>query len=227
LPNELLGEVVEFDLPPPTAHGANTFAVGICFMPQDPVARSAARDLIEAIAVEEGLEVLGWRALPVDPDGAGVGETALGCMPYMAQLFLAAPERNGARPGGIDLDRRVYPVRKLAEQGPEETQVYFASLSSRTITYKGMLTTMQLPQFFPDRRDERPTVRVPRRSPSSTTTRNRRNGVTTHVRRGRVGRWCSVLRPPTPRAVRDATRSPSSDSSETTRATSGSWRSPR
>jgi glutamate synthase (NADPH) large chain len=97
--------------------------------------------------------VLGWRALPVDPDGAGVGETAMGCMPYMAQLFLAAPELNGARPGGIDLDRRVYPVRKLAEQGQEETQVYFASLSSRTIAYKGMLTTLQLPQFFPDLRD--------------------------------------------------------------------------
>src|SRR4051812_4225204 len=76
-------------------------------MPRDPVARSSARDRIEAIAAEEGLKVLGWRALPVDPGGAGVGETAMGCMPYMAQLFLAAPELNGARPGGIDLDRRL------------------------------------------------------------------------------------------------------------------------
>ncbi|MGH3638456.1 MAG: glutamate synthase central domain-containing protein, partial [Mycobacterium sp.] len=156
LPVELLREVVDFDLPSPTAEGANTFAAGICFMPQDPVARAAAREAIEAMAVEEGLEVLGWRAVPVDPDGAGVGETALGCMPYMAQLFLAAPERNGSRPGGIDLDRRVYPVRKLAEMG----EVYFASLSSRTIAYKGMLTTMQLPQFFSDLRDERCTSAI-------------------------------------------------------------------
>ena len=48
-------------------------------------------------------------------------------------------------------DRRVYPLRKRAEAGP----VYFPSLSSRTIAYKGMLTTMQLPQYFPDLRDER------------------------------------------------------------------------
>jgi glutamate synthase domain-containing protein 2/glutamate synthase domain-containing protein 1/glutamate synthase domain-containing protein 3 len=151
LPVELLREVVDFDLPAPTPEGANTFAAGICFLPQDPVARAEARARIESIATEEGLEVLGWRSVPVDPDGAGVGMTALGCMPYMAQLFVAAPERSGSRPGGIDLDRRVYPVRKLAGM----RDVYFASLSSRTIAYKGMLTTMQLPQFFPDLRDER------------------------------------------------------------------------
>ncbi len=155
LPVELLREVVDFELPPPTVNGCNAFAVGICFMPQDPVVRATARDRIESIAADEGLDVLGWREVPVDPDGAGIGATARGCMPHMAQLFLAAPERNGARPGGIDLDRRVYPVRKLAEQDNGETQVYFASLSSRTIAYKGMLTTMQLPQFFPDLRDER------------------------------------------------------------------------
>ncbi|PRC50034.1 hypothetical protein C6A85_71610, partial [Mycobacterium sp. ITM-2017-0098] len=69
----------------------------------------------------------------------------------MAQLFLAAPEHNGSRPAGIDLDRRVYPMRKRAERDG----VYFPSLSSRTLVYKGMLTTMQLPQYFPDLRDER------------------------------------------------------------------------
>ena len=151
LPVELFADVVEFDLPAPTLNGANTFAAGICFLPQDADVRDAERHRIESIAVDEGLEVLGWRAIPVDPEGADIGVTALGCMPFMAQLFLAAPERNGSRPGGVDLDRRVYPVRKLAEQG----EVYFASLSSRTIVYKGMLTTMQLPQFFSDLRDER------------------------------------------------------------------------
>ena len=91
LPVELLKEVVEFDLPPAAADGTNTFAAGICFLPQDPVARAAAREDVEAIAVEEGLQVLGWRAVPVDPDGAEVGLTALGCMPYMSQLFVATP----------------------------------------------------------------------------------------------------------------------------------------
>ena len=80
--------------------GTNTFAAGICFLPQDPVARAAARERVEAIAADEGLIVLGWREVPVDPDGAEVGVTALSCMPYMSQLFVAAPEHNGGRPSG-------------------------------------------------------------------------------------------------------------------------------
>ncbi len=155
LPVDLLRDTVDFALPPSGPGGVNTFAAGICFLPSDPVARAAACDRIELIAGEEGLEVLGWRVLPIDPDGAEVGATAMGCMPFMAQLFVAAPEYDGQRPGGIDLDRRVYPLRKRAEQGPGELQVYFPSLSSRTMAYKGMLTTMQLPRFFPDLRDER------------------------------------------------------------------------
>jgi glutamate synthase domain-containing protein 2/glutamate synthase domain-containing protein 1/glutamate synthase domain-containing protein 3 len=147
LPVELFRDVVEFELPPATADGCNAFAAGICFLPRDPAERAAARQQIETIAVEEGLEVLGWRELPVDPEGADLGATALDCMPHMAQLFVAAPDRVG----GIDLDRRVYPVRKRAEAG----NVYFPSLSSRTIAYKGMLTTVQLPQYFSDLRDER------------------------------------------------------------------------
>jgi glutamate synthase (NADPH) large chain len=160
LPVELLREVVDFELPPPAADGSNTFAAGICFLPQDSAQREAAYRRVEEIAADEGIEVLGWRALPVDPEGAEIGATALGCMPYMAQLFVAAPERNGSRPAGLALDRLVYPVRKRAghvtpEVAAAGTGVYFASLSSRTMTYKGMLTTMQLPLYFPDLRDER------------------------------------------------------------------------
>ncbi|AEV75066.1 glutamate synthase family protein [Mycolicibacterium rhodesiae NBB3] len=147
LPVELLREVVDFALPSPTAEGANTFAAGICFLPQDPAERTAAREHVEAVAADEGLSVLGWREVPTDPDGAEIGATALGCMPHMEQLFVASPHHLA----GIDLDRRVYPLRKRAER----TGVYFPSLSSRTIVYKGMLTTMQLPQYFPDLRDER------------------------------------------------------------------------
>ena len=155
LPVELFSGVVDFELPAPTADGRNTYAAGICFLPQDEDSRADARARIESIAAEENLEILGWRALPIDPDGAGVGATALSCMPYFAQLFVAAPERCG----GIDLDRRVYPLRKRAEatddSEDEALGVYFPTLSSRTIAYKGMLTTMQLPQFFPDLRDDR------------------------------------------------------------------------
>ena len=134
--------------PSPTADGCNTFAAGICFLPQDAAERAGAREQVEAIAAEEGLDVLGWRDVPVDPDGADLGVTALGCMPYMAQFFVAAPDqrrRHRPRPAGL-------PVRKTGRGG---NGVYFPSLSSRTIAYKGMLTTMQLPQYFPDLRDER------------------------------------------------------------------------
>ncbi len=160
LPVELLRDVVDFELPASAADGSNTFAAGICFMPQDPVVREAARARVEEIAADEGVEVLGWRAVPVDPDRAEVGMTALGCMPHMAQLFVAAPERAGVRPSGLELDRLVYPVRKRAGHVTPEiestgTGVYFASLSSRTITYKGMLTAPQMSHFFPDLRDER------------------------------------------------------------------------
>ncbi|MCF6390583.1 glutamate synthase large subunit [Mycobacterium sp. MBM] len=147
LPVELLAEVVDFELPQPNDEGANTFAAGICFLPQDSATRAAACARIEQIAAEENLQVLGWREVPTDPDGAEVGATAVSCMPFMAQLFVAAADRCG----GIDLDRRVYPLRKRAEQ----EEVYFPSLSSRTIAYKGMLTTMQLPRFFGDLRDPR------------------------------------------------------------------------
>jgi glutamate synthase domain-containing protein 2/glutamate synthase domain-containing protein 1/glutamate synthase domain-containing protein 3 len=160
LPVELFHETVDFDLPEPAADGTNTFAAGICFLPMDPVNRAAAQQRVEDIAAEEGVEVIGWRPLPVDPAGAEIGQTALGCMPYMSQLFVAGAERNGVRPSGLALDRLVYPLRKRAghvtpDVEAADTGVYFASLSSRTITYKGMLTTMQLPKYFPDLRDER------------------------------------------------------------------------
>lgn len=151
LPVGLLTEVVDFELPERGNDGNNTFAAGICYLPQEPSTRSAARESVEAIAEDEGLEVLGWRNVPVEPGNAQVGITALGCMPFMSQLFVTATDENGNRLAGIDLDRRVYPMRKRAER----TGVYFPSLSSRTMVYKGMLTTMQLPQYFPDLRDER------------------------------------------------------------------------
>ncbi|OBB59328.1 glutamate synthase subunit alpha [Mycobacterium sp. 852013-51886_SCH5428379] len=152
LPVELFAAVVDFTLPAPTCAGDNTYAAGICFLPTESGERAEATRQIEAIAADEGLDVLGWRVLPTDPAAADVGVTARGCMPFMAQLFVAAPEVDGIRPGGIDLDRLVYPLRKRAEKA---AGVYFPSLSSRTIAYKGMLTTVQLPLFFPDLRDER------------------------------------------------------------------------
>ncbi|TNC37867.1 glutamate synthase large subunit [Mumia zhuanghuii] len=142
VPDGFLRDVVDFDLPEP-----GRYAVGIGFLPVDPGAAATARAAVETLAAEEGLTVLGWRDVPVDP--TVLGATALGAMPSFAQLFVA--DASGERTG-IALDRVTFALRKRAEH---ELDVYFPSLSARTLTYKGMLTTDQLDTFFADLTDPR------------------------------------------------------------------------
>ncbi|GAA3864214.1 glutamate synthase large subunit [Saccharothrix violaceirubra] len=152
LPDAFLRATAGFDLP---LEGA--YAAGIAFLPEDVDERARAVTIVERVAGEEGLDVLGWRDVPVDPDHAGVGPTARSVMPHFAMLFVAADDRTG-----VDLDRVVYALRKRAEHetAAAGVGVYFPSLSARTIVYKGMLTTGQLPAFFPDLRDERLTAAI-------------------------------------------------------------------
>ncbi|WP_111765910.1 glutamate synthase large subunit [Nakamurella deserti] len=159
VPEELFRAVCEFDLPktPAGADGC-AFAAGIAFLPRDAAQRAAAKDIIAMIVAQEGLELLGWRTVPTVPVHAGVGQMALDVMPVFEQLFLAAEAgADGVRPAGLALDRLVFPARKRIEHqtAAEGCEVYFPSLSSRTITYKGMLTTEQLPAFYPDLTDVR------------------------------------------------------------------------
>src|SRR5690349_14287250 len=142
VPDAFLREVVDFDLPP-----ARAYAVGTAFLPGDAEAVAKTRRRIEELADEEGLTVLGWRELPVDD--STLGATARSVMPSFAQVFVAG---RGARVSGMALERRAFCLRKRAES---ETDVYFPSLSSRTLAYKGMLTTDQLDRVFPDLTDER------------------------------------------------------------------------
>jgi glutamate synthase (NADPH) large chain len=109
-----------------------------------------AQSQIDAIMVEEGLTVLGWRDLPVDP--TCLGATARSAMPTFRQLFVASPGGES----GIELDRLTFVARKRVEHElAGEMATYFASLSARTMVYKGMLTTPQLGQFFADLTDPR------------------------------------------------------------------------
>ena len=137
VPDAFLREVVDFPLPL-----AGAYAVGLAFLPVDEQARAEVVGTIEQIAAQESLKVLGWRDVPVSADL--VGDVARECMPHFAQLFVSSAV---GRNVGLGLDRFAYCLRKRAEL---ETDVYFASLSSRTIVYKGMLTTGQLEPFFPD-----------------------------------------------------------------------------
>ncbi|MGA5427116.1 glutamate synthase large subunit [Streptomyces koyangensis] len=138
VPDAFLRETAGFELPE-----AGAYAVGIAFLPEAGTDEAAAR--IDALAAEEGLTVLGWREVPVAP--ALLGATARATMPAFRQLFVTT---EGAT--GIALDRLAFVLRKRAER---EAGVYFPSLSSRTLVYKGMLTTGQLEPFFPDLSDRR------------------------------------------------------------------------
>ncbi|MGH3615253.1 MAG: glutamate synthase large subunit [Pseudonocardia sp.] len=152
VPDEFFRAVVDFELPP-----AGAYAAGIAFLPSDATEADAAVAEIDRLAAEENLRVLGWRELPVDPDGADVGPTARAVMPSFRQLFVAAVEYGSADqdvPTGIELERRTFCLRKRAEHA---TGTYFSSLSPRTIVYKGMLAEPQIETFYPDLADERVT----------------------------------------------------------------------
>ncbi|MFI6028245.1 glutamate synthase large subunit [Amycolatopsis magusensis] len=157
LPDELLRAEVDFELPEPGEHG-HSYAAGIAFLPVEEDRRAKAVELIERVADEESLVVLGWRDVPITPDTAEVGPTARSVMPHFAMLLVAGkPATDGHTPSGVELDRLAFCLRKRAEH---ETEVagcgtYFPSLSARTLVYKGMLTTEQLPAFFSDLTDER------------------------------------------------------------------------
>jgi glutamate synthase (NADPH/NADH) large chain len=142
VPDAFLRAVVDFDLPP-----SGAYAVGTAFLPTDGGARAEVEAGIARLAAQEGLAVLGWRDVPVTPEL--VGEMARDCLPVMRQVFVAG---EASRVVGLGLERMAYCLRRRAEH---ELDVYFASLSARTLVYKGMLTTGQLEPFFPDLSDRR------------------------------------------------------------------------
>src|SRR4051812_45957487 len=142
IPDRFLRAEAGFELPE-----AGTYAVGNAFLPTDPEAAAKAKAAIEEIAAEEQLRVLGWRR--VRTDDASLSNLTRSNMPYFEQLVVCAA---GKPKRGLELDRMVYCLRRRAQH---ETGVYFASLSGRTLVWKGMLTTEQLELVFPELLDER------------------------------------------------------------------------
>ncbi len=140
VPDRFLRGAVAFELP-----AVGHYAVGTAFLPGDAEQVSKIGTRIEEIAAEEGLTVLGWREVPVD--ASILGATSASVMPTFSQLFVTAGDTDQ-----MHLERLAFVLRKRAEH---ETEGYFPSMSSRTIVYKGMLTTDQLDRFYPDLVDER------------------------------------------------------------------------
>ncbi|WP_405216829.1 glutamate synthase large subunit [Agrococcus sp. Ld7] len=142
LPDGFLRAVVDFDLP-----DAGTYAAGIAYLPLDAAEREQVKERIWELAGQERLRVLGWREVPTVPDA--LGKLARAALPAIEQLFVTGA--NGPTKG-IELDRLTWRLRKRIER---ELGEYLPSLSSRTITYKGMVTTLQLEPFYPDLSDDR------------------------------------------------------------------------
>jgi glutamate synthase (NADPH) large chain len=152
MPDRFLRAEAAVDLP-----AAGRYGAGLVFLPVDVGARRALKAFVEHIAEEEGRRVLGWRVVPTRLDA--IGRTAAEVAPAFEQVFI------GARPDDDEasFERGLYVIRKRIEHAiggvdvPAESRraFYVVSLSSRTLTYKGMLTASQIERMFPDLTDAR------------------------------------------------------------------------
>jgi glutamate synthase (ferredoxin) len=126
------------------------YAVGMVFLPTEDEGRAECERLFETIVKQEGQNFLGWRTVPTDD--AGIGPTALAGRPLVRQVFIGRGDHTADQ---LAFERKLYVIRKLVTKGAkrgihERGMFYVSSLSSRTIVYKGMLTTDQLTTFYPD-----------------------------------------------------------------------------
>jgi glutamate synthase (NADPH/NADH) large chain len=125
------------------------FAAGSVFLSTDDAVAAAARSVIDKAIKNEGLEVAGWRKVPVNT--AACGEQALKTLPRIEQVFVNAPDEMPRGP----FNRRLFLARRRAENKIADEETYIASLSSVTISYKGMIMPAALPEFYPDLKDPR------------------------------------------------------------------------
>ncbi len=131
------------------------YGVGMIFLPRDPDHRAGCESLFQEIIEDEGQRVLGWRTIPTN--NSSLGATAKAAEPFMRQVFIG---RNPKLTDDMAFERKLYVIRKRAERSiryannfPGGNFFYVSSLSYKTLVYKGMLLTEQLPSYFPDLRN--------------------------------------------------------------------------
>ena len=156
LPHKLLARFAEESFGA-TLPALGEYGVGNVFLPRDANERARCVEFIETVIAAEGQECLGWRDLPHDAVRADLGSAAIASMPYLSQLFIKA----GDGFYGDKFERALYIIRKHTsralrtdERLSERKLMYFCSLSSRVLIYKGMLTPHQLFDFYDDLCDE-------------------------------------------------------------------------
>ncbi len=135
------------------------YGVGTLFLPQDPEQQKKAEQILEHVVAEEGQKFLGWRPVPVD--ASMLGNMSKSAMPLMKQFAIGIGDKGPNLPGPADdaWERRLFIIRKVFENAVRFSRmknwmdVYIPSLSSRTLIYKGMLTSGQVNPYFPDLSD--------------------------------------------------------------------------
>jgi len=131
---------------------AGRFAVGMVFLPVDKFAQRECMRILESEAEALSCPVLGWRQVPVDHEA--LGWMARANCPFIMQVFLKSPGLEG-----LDFERRLYIIRRRVEKHVMASEMegvemfHVASLSSRTLNYKGLMLAPQLVRFFPDLAD--------------------------------------------------------------------------
>jgi glutamate synthase (ferredoxin) len=139
-------EGLDIDLPKP-----GHYAIGMMFLPPERPDRRACEKVIEKIVEEEGQQILGWRKVPTD--NFYLGKSAIDSEPSVRQLFIG---RNPDIDTQLNFERKLYIIRRRIAKTIKNSGLtdkdffYIPSLSSRTIVYKGMLTSTQLRDFYPD-----------------------------------------------------------------------------
>jgi glutamate synthase (NADPH) large chain len=127
------------------------YGVGMIFFPRDIMLKEECRDIFNRAAEKLGLEVLGYRKVPVNPDG--IGPTALSVEPDIEQVFIASPDHFN---DPEEFERKLFILRNysshLIESSVKKDPIgfYLASLSYKTVVYKGQLTSKQVRHYFPD-----------------------------------------------------------------------------
>lgn len=130
---------------------AGSYGVGMVFLPRDDSLRARCKSIVESVVEDEDLDFLGWRDVPTD--GSVLGQSAREDQPVIEQFFVS-----GISPDNDRLEQKLYVVRKQIEAGVAELTedreaFYIASLSSRTIVYKGLMLAPQVTGFYPDLKD--------------------------------------------------------------------------
>ncbi len=130
------------------------YGVGFFFLSSDQTSRENEKKVVEEVLTEENLDLIAWRTVPVN---SGIlGKASAACEPVMEQVFVQRPENVTS---GLDFERKLYLARRIISHRlrysgeSHDVDFHACCFSSRTMTYKGMLTTEQLGEYFPDLSD--------------------------------------------------------------------------